>query len=193
MKGHEVLMTEEIKQKISIATKGKKRSPSGCVNIGLAKKGRKLSNEHKEKIRLSHLGKKIPKLQGRISPLKGIPRSLETKYKISINRKGKMTGDSNPNWIKDRTKLAKRQERNDTAYKEWRMNVWKRDNFKCKMENDDCDGSIIAHHILPWRDYVELRYNINNGITLCHFHHPRKRIEEANLSLYFKKLVENSN
>ena len=30
---------------------------------------------------------------------------------------------------------------------------------------------IRAHHILPWR-IVELRYNINNGITLCQFHHP---------------------
>jgi hypothetical protein len=102
-----------------------------------------------------------------------------------------MSGANNGKWIEDRTKLAKRQERNDMAYKEWRMNVWKRDNFKCKMENDDCDGSIIAHHILPWRDYVELRYDINNGITLCHFHHPKKRVEEVNLSPYFQELVKN--
>lgn len=130
----------------------------------------------------------------------GKPWSAETREKMRISApRGKnhhnfgkdMSGANNGKWIEDRTKLAKRQERNDMAYKEWRMNVWKRDNFKCKIENDDCDGSIIAHHILPWRDYVALRYDINNGITLCHFHHPKKRVEEVNLSPYFQELVKN--
>ncbi len=40
-----------------------------------------------------------------------------------------------------------------------------------------------------WREYPELRYNINNGITLCHAHHPRKREEEAKLSPFFQQLV----
>lgn len=35
----------------------------------------------------------------------------------------------------------------------------------------------------------KLRYDINNGITLCHAHHPRKRADEAKLSPYFKELV----
>lgn len=94
---------------------------------------------------------------------------------------------------KDRTVLVKKQERNDPAYKEWRKEVWLRDNFKCKIENPDCQGKIEAHHILPWRDYPELRYKTNNGITLCHAHHPRKRAEEKRLEPLFMELVSVSN
>ena len=90
-----------------------------------------------------------------------------------------MSSENSPRWIKDRTKLAKRQVRNDYAYKEWRKNVWVRDGFKCRIDNTDCQGRIEAHHILSWRDYPELRYQPNNGITLCQAHHPRKRNEEA--------------
>jgi hypothetical protein len=35
-----------------------------------------------------------------------------------------------------------------------------------------------------------LRYNINNGITLCQFHHPRKRVEEQRLIPFFQNMVE---
>jgi hypothetical protein len=77
-------------------------------------------------------------------------------------------------------------------YVEWRTAVFTRDNWKCKMENGDCVGTLEVHHILPWRDYVELRFNTNNGITLCHFHHPRKRKDEKELSPYFQELVAES-
>lgn len=56
-------------------------------------------------------------------------------------------------------------------------------------EKINCKGRLEAHHILSWKDYPELRYDINNGITLCHAHHPRKRDEEAELSPYFQSLV----
>jgi len=99
------------------------------------------------------------------------------------------SGDRNGKWISDRTKLAKRQERNDMAYKEWRKQVWVRDNYKCKIGNCDCKGKIIAHHILGWSLFPELRYEVNNGITLCQFHHPLKRNDEKKLSPYFQELV----
>lgn len=93
------------------------------------------------------------------------------------------------NWIKDRTQLKKKNNRNDMAYKEWRKNVWLRDSFKCKISNQDCSGRIEAHHILSWLSYPELRYEINNGITLCHAHHPYKRVEEKRLAPVFMELV----
>lgn len=107
------------------------------------------------------------------------------KRKISESNAGK----GHPNWIADRSKLAKRQQRNDYAYVEWRKSVWLRDNYKCKIANPDCAGRIEVHHILGWTAYPELRYQLNNGITLCHAHHPRKRAEEKRLSPYFKNLV----
>lgn len=63
------------------------------------------------------------------------------------------------------------------------------DNWKCRIINNDCKGRLEAHHILNWKDYSELRYDINNGITLCHAHHPRGRANEKRLSPYFMELV----
>ena len=51
-------------------------------------------------------------------------------------------------------------------------------------------GNVVAHHILGFAQYPELRYEVNNGITLCHFHHPRKRIDEEKLIPVLKGLVE---
>lgn len=103
-----------------------------------------------------------------------------------------LRGEKNWKWILDRTKLKRylgSKERGSPAYHYWRKQVWTRDNWKCKIENESCNGRIEAHHILSWKDYPELRYNINNGITLCHAHHPRKRAEEKRLSPYFMELV----
>lgn len=118
--------------------------------------------------------------------------SEESKMKISLNRKGKMVGENHPNYIKDRSLLKGRHARrtfHDYDYKKWRIEVYTRDNFKCKIDDDKCSGRLEAHHILPWRDYPELRYKINNGITLCHFHHPRKVEEEKRLVPTFQELV----
>lgn len=109
----------------------------------------------------------------------------EWKKKIGIGN----TGEKNGRWISDRTKLVKKQKRNDSAYYAWAMSVKRRDNWKCKIHNKDCKGKVIAHHILPWREYEELRYNINNGITLCQAHHPRRRAEEKRLIPTFQELV----
>jgi len=106
------------------------------------------------------------------------------------------TGKNNYRWIKDRSKLSrinKQGERRTSAYFYWRKSVWERDNFKCKINNSDCNGKIIAHHIFSWRKYSELRYSINNGITLCQAHHPRKRAEEKRLIPVFKELMSVSN
>jgi hypothetical protein len=60
---------------------------------------------------------------------------------------------------------------------------------KCKTNNCDCSGRLEAHHILSWSKFPELRYEVNNGITLCKFHHPKKRIDEIKLAPYFKNMV----
>ena len=133
----------------------------------------------------------------------------ETKLKISLKKKGKpissyphmykgkrhhwfgrnASGDKNPSWKGGSEFWKKDNKRNDPAYQAWRMKVWMRDNFKCRIVNDDCEGRIEAHHILGWTKFVELRYEINNGITLCHAHHPRKRAEEKRLIPVFQGMV----
>jgi hypothetical protein len=186
--------SEETKRKIglanSIAQKGK-------LKPWLL--GRKLSEKTKEKIRQKLTGSKISK-ETRLKISKankgkihwwniGNKQSEELKIKRGIYKR---KGENHYRWIKDRTQLKRvstQGDRRTSIYFNWRKEVWIRDNYKCKINNKDCKGRLEAHHIFNWIDYPELRYDINNGIALCHFHHPRKWEEEKRLSSYFKDLV----
>lgn len=139
--------------------------------------GRKASKETILKLRASHLGQ---------------VHSDESRKKMRENNNAKK-GELNPRWIKDRTKLKISEDRRNSRNNDWVRQVKKRDDFKCKIYNKECNGQLEVHHILSWRDYPELRYDINNGITLCHFHHPRKYEEEKNLSPYFQELINTNN
>jgi len=82
-----------------------------------------------------------------------------------------------------------KNERNDPAYHIWVKKVKKRDKSQCIFKGQNCSGYCIVHHILPWRDYPELRYELKNGITLCQYHHPRKRVDEQRLIPFFQIMV----
>ena len=100
------------------------------------------------------------------------------------------TGNKSGHWIKDRTKLKTgRTQAYDGRYIEWMKQVKNRDKWKCRISNEDCSGRLEAHHILPWSQSPELRYEVNNGISLCHYHHPRKREEEKRLIPVFQEMV----
>ena len=113
--------------------------------------------------------------------------SIETRHKMSIAH----SGENAWNWKGNLRK--KNDERNDPAYVYWAKTVKLRDGWKCSFSNDMCSGNIIAHHILPWRDYPEERYNVNNGISVCNYHHPRKRSEEEKLIPIFQSLISSKN
>jgi len=104
------------------------------------------------------------------------------------------TGDKNPSWkggLENRKPSDKKHM--CSKYMGWMFSVKMRDNWSCRIANKDCKGRLEAHHILNWVDYPELRYEINNGITLCHAHHPRKWCEEKRLISEFQRLVSESN
>lgn len=167
--------------------KGEINNPmTESMRIRLSKShfGKKLSEEHKKNIGISKKGIIPSNIEMLKTYMLGRNHTEETKRKISIAN----TGSKNGMWIKDRN-IIDRKARNNPDYVQWRKKVWLRDNFKCKIANPDCKGRLEAHHILGWKFYPKLRYEVNNGITLCHAHHPRKRSEEARLSPYFQKLV----
>ena len=120
-------------------------------------------------------------------------KNPEIRSKWILKMKEVTLGDKNHRWLEDRSKLVSQDERNSYQYVEWRRNVWIRDKWKCRINNENCNGKIEVHHILSWKDYPELHYKINNGITLCHAHHPRVRAEEKRLTPFFKELVSVSN
>jgi len=134
----------------------------------------------------------------------GRKHTEESKKKISqnnvrfwLNKKRPNTakkGINSPNWIKDRNLLKDdHRDRNGQLHRYWSNRVKIRDNYRCKIDNKSCSGKLEAHHILGWSLYPELRYEINNGITLCLAHHPRKRAEEKRLIPFFQGLVSVSN
>jgi hypothetical protein len=169
-----------------------------CCSHKCSKKYLWSNPEYREKMSLAHKGIMPANINFLIELSK---TDLSRNKKREIGKiiggwnKGKkmpqISGENHYNYKKDRSTIAKKQERNDTAYKEWRNKVVKRDSYRCKMTNIDCRGKIEVHHILSWRDYENLRYDINNGICLCKYHHPRKREDEISMSTYFKKLLTN--
>jgi len=56
--------------------------------------------------------------------------------------------------------------RNSKAYKIWRLEVFKRDGFRCQC-CEQIGGTLNAHHIKHFAEYKELRFVVDNGITLC--------------------------
>ena len=54
--------------------------------------------------------------------------------------------------------------------KKWRKEIFKRDNYTCTICNVK-GQRINAHHIYSWDKYKERRFDINNGVTLCHSCH----------------------
>lgn len=162
--------------------------------------GKKHTEETKKKMSLAKKGKMPKNIEMIKNYWKGKHHSEETKNKISIGHKGLTTwnkdkpflairGKNHWNWKGGLSKRKRKDERNDSAYNCWVLSIKKRDNWKCKINNQDCSGYCMVHHILSWRDFPELRYNINNGITLCQAHHPRKRVEEKRLVPFFQELV----
>lgn len=56
--------------------------------------------------------------------------------------------------------------RNSSLMKSWRLRVFEKDNYTCKI----CDkkgGVLNAHHIKPFALFKELRFELFNGMTLC--------------------------
>lgn len=61
----------------------------------------------------------------------------------------------------------RRRNFDDPTYKDWRLSVYKRDGFRCQMPGCKSKRQIQAHHIRKWSTASALRYDIDNGITLC--------------------------
>ena len=198
-------LSNETKQRMSKVKKGQQFTQSHSQHISNALKGKSTWSS----LNRQSMSKK---LKGRVSPMKGRLQSTMSKRQMSLNNarywqgkhrdadtnrkigeanKGLCSGNKHYLWIEDRSKLKgyDDEDRRSSAYKYWRNCVYKRDAYRCKINDIECKGRLEVHHIIGYTKFPTLRYDINNGITLCHAHHPRKRSEEAKLSPFFQKLV----
>lgn len=105
------------------------------------------SEESKQKIRIASTGRVYSK-----------ESSLKKGYKK----------EKNPNWKGGVTPINELI-RKSPLYKEWRKNVFKRDNYTCQWcrEKESVSGKLNADHIKPFAYFPKLRFDLDNGRTLC--------------------------
>ncbi len=78
----------------------------------------------------------------------------------------------------------------DPIYKDWRIKVYKRDNFCCQMPGCKAKKKgLQAHHIRKWSTAASLRYELDNGITLCRRCHDQITGQEHLYESIFMKIV----
>lgn len=119
------------------------------------------SEEWKKKLSLSHKGKK-PWNTGK----KRAPFSEEWKAKIMKNlAKPFQKGELSPSWKGGVTPMNKKI-RMSSEYKLWRVAVFTRDDYTCVLCRIK-GGTLNADHIKRFAEHPELRFNVDNGRTLC--------------------------
>ena len=138
--------------------------------ISKAIKGRKLSEEHKNKLRIVMKGKENAKGHSHPAWNKGYGD-----YQM---------GEKHWNWQGGKTSINSRL-RSNHKYIAWRISVFERDNFTCQ----DCKergGYLHPHHLISVKDCIntgriDLIYEINNGVTVCiKCHHKRHNWSSKN-------------
>ncbi len=139
--------TEEAKKKIGEAHKGKKRPPR--------------SEEWRKKQSLVHKGQK-----GFWKGVKRPPFSDEWRKNMSRVKQG----DKTHLWrggITEENKII----RSGIEFRLWREAVFARDNWACQECGDRCgNGKAVElhpHHIKPFAKFPDVRFAIDNGVTLC--------------------------
>lgn len=73
-------------------------------------------------------------------------------------------GENNAVW-KGGTSRAYKTGYYSYEYKNWRKAIFERDDFRCR--TCGATGFITAHHIKSFAHFPELRFDLDNGITLC--------------------------
>ena len=132
--------SEKTRRKMSESHKGIDFSGEHRKNMSEAKKGKKLPEEQKRNISESRMGEK------------------------NHNFGKDFSGENSPAWKGGISRNYKRGYYSK-EYKNWRKSVFERDCFTCQ----ECGeiGYITAHHIKSFAKYPELRYDVDNGVTLC--------------------------
>jgi len=142
-------LSEEHKRKIGNAEKGEKHWTYGKPRLEETK--RKISQ----------------KLKGNVKWWIGRHHSEESKQKMSKARIGRFGKENHWNWkggVSSEDEPIKRS----LEYTIWRNEVYRKDNWTCRLCGKKCrKGDIVAHHLKLFSEFPELRFSIKNGIVLC--------------------------
>lgn len=140
-------MSEESRIKMSESRKSSKHHLFGLHH----------SIESKQKMSRSHMGINTWS--------KGKKFTIEYRKKISENH-ADVSGENNPNW-KGGIETENHKIRKSLEYKLWRTAIFERDKYTCIWCGNNKSGNLNADHIKPFSLFPELRFDIDNGRTLC--------------------------
>lgn len=76
-------------------------------------------------------------------------------------------GKNHPNYNHNLTDDERQIKRKYYEYEQWRLTVYKRDNYTCQRCGDKRGGNLVAHHLDGHDWCIEKRIDIGNGLTLC--------------------------
>jgi len=134
-------------------------------------------------VRLKEVAEGKHNIFGEKNPMYGKKHSDETLKKMRSSnkpRKGKLN-----NFWKGGITPINAKIRESKEYKKWRNEVFKRDEYICKM----CYNKkryVEAHHIKKFSEYPELRFDVDNGITLCRKCHNETKHHEKKWEFFFE-------
>ncbi len=63
--------------------------------------------------------------------------------------------------------------RTSAEYEKWRSLVFQRDSYTCIKCEDSLGGNLNAHHMYNFAEFVSLRMEVSNGITMCESCHEK--------------------
>jgi 5-methylcytosine-specific restriction endonuclease McrA len=118
---------------------------------------------------------------------KGRKMSLENKIKLSE----RCSGEKCHLWKGGITPINSKI-RHSVQYIEWRNVVFERDNYTCQhcfaRNGNGKSIHLEAHHIKQFAHYPKLRFNIDNGVTLCRdchnkINHSRNNLQKHNTGI----------
>lgn len=81
------------------------------------------------------------------------------------------SGENHPNYNPNLTDEDRENRRNNKKIPFWRKKVYARDKYSCQICGDNKGGNLNAHHLMGYNKYSKLRYNEDNGVTLCDICH----------------------
>jgi 5-methylcytosine-specific restriction endonuclease McrA len=84
------------------------------------------------------------------------------------NAKKSHHGENHPMWKKDRSQV--KRPRNQAEFAWWRKSVFERDHYTCT-QCGEIGGNLTAHHKAPVVRFPIYKFELWNGITLCHSCH----------------------
>ena len=167
-------LSERTKERLRQSHLGKKATEETKKKMSEAQKKLRSSKEVRE--RMSQAAKKNSNSgrfkKGQIPWSKGRKFSKISRAKMSEAKKGKMPkfipetrkGKDSHLWkggITPKNKII----RGSAKCLSWRNEVFERDNFTCQKTGVE-SGKLNAHHIQNFSEFPELRFKVENGITL---------------------------